>query len=562
MEEKGDTAPGAPFRLGEWLVDPASCHIQRPGKDIKLEPKVMEVLLCLARNAGRVVSREELEEHAWRGMVVGYDALSSSIIKLRKALGDDSRHPRYVETVSKRGYRLIAAIRHERPSQPQPARPHRSPLPLVALLLSLVLLLSALAAWYLNAPEADERPGEGQPSGQALPPSVVVLPFKNLGDDTAQGYFAEGVHDDIVTDLSRVGTLRVIASQSAYRYLDMPIDLSAIARELKVRYVVQGSVQRTGQQVRINVKLTNVERGEHVWAERFDSEEGKLFDVQDQIAQRVLDAMLVTLEGRENALLGARTTNNFAAYDSFLQGQRHSRNRSRLGFEQAEEAYKQALRHDPDYARVYGALAVLYTNAYRHQWSLLTLGEARERALSLAKRAVSLDQTSPQVYWSLGFVHLFRKEFAEAEAAAQQAVSLSPNYADGLGLLAFISNWRGKAEQAVDYIERATILNPYHTFDYPWNIGLAYYTLGRYEESAEKIEEALERNETAEFPRMFLAANYIQLGRQEDAEWEVEQVITQRPETTLSHLATTIPYESPDHLHRFMEDIGKAGMPE
>ncbi len=207
-------------------------------------------------------------------------------------------------------------------------------------------------------------------------------------------------------------------------------------------------------------------------------------------------------------------------------------------------------------------MAVLYTNAYRHQWTDITIGEARERALTLAKKAVALDHASPQVYWSLGFVHLFRKEFAEAEAAARQAVTLSPNYADGLGLLAFISNWRGKAEQAITYIKRATDLNPYHTFDYPWNLGLAYYTQGRYEESVARIEDALERNETAEFPRMFLAANYIRLGRQDDAEWEIEQVVTQRPNTTLSHLANTIPYENREKLQAFLDDVAKTGLPD
>ncbi|MDH5785472.1 MAG: winged helix-turn-helix domain-containing protein [Chromatiales bacterium] len=549
MDKNDIATPEGPFKLGDWVVDPASCHIQRGGEDIRVEPKMMDVLLYLVTHAGQVVSRDELEAHAWRGMVVSYDALSSCIIKLRKALGDDSHHPSYIETVPKRGYRLIAPVSAVQSKAILPTSPApRILLPVFALVLAIVAVAVALFTTNPSPPQEQA--------------SVVVLPFKNLSGDLQQDYFAVGIHDDIITDLSRIAALRVIANQSASRYLDDPVDLDLIARELKVQYVVQGSVQRTATLVRINVQLTHVARGEHIWAERFDSDEGMLFEVQDQISRQVLEAMLITTSGTDSHLLGDTSPSNFAAYDSFLQGHGYSRNRTRSGFEQAEEAYKQALRLDPDYARVYGALAVLYTNAYRHQWTPITLAEARERALTLAKKGVSLDESSPQAYWSLGFVHLFRKEFAEAEAAAQQAVNLSPNYADGLGLLAFISNWRGKAEQAITYIERATLLNPYYTFDYPWNIGLAYYTLGRYEKSVKSIEEALARNETAEFPRMFLAANYIRLGRLDDAEWEVEQVLTQRPETTLSHLSTTIPFEKPEHLQAFLQDMGRAGVPE
>lgn len=257
-----------------------------------------------------------------------------------------------------------------------------------------------------------------------------------------------------------------------------------------------------------------------------------------------------------------RATDNFDAYDAFLLGQQYSKNRTKEGFERSRDAYRNAIKLDANYARAYGALAFALTNAYRFQWTNLPTKDAQDRAAELANKAVLLNNSSPQVYWSLGFVHLFRKEFEQAEAAVMRSVFLSPNYADAYGLLAFIANFRGKADEAVRYIKKATALNPYHTYDYPWNLGLAYYTLGRHTESVKALEDALERNETAGLARLYLAANYIRLGRQDDAEWEIEQAVIQRPDTTLTYLLNALPYEYPSQMNAVLDDLRKAGLPE
>lgn len=553
------------FRVGEWRVDPDSGHLQGQGTEVKLEPKVMAVLVCLAHHPGKVVSREVLEATAWAGMVVGYDALSGTIIKLRKALGDDSRHSRYIETVSKKGYRLIATLSQSETDVSMPGNGVAATVSSYSAtltramrgkwLLVVIGLMTVIIAWQLDLGLL-----KPVPSSATKVPSVVVLPFKNLSNDPQQEYFSDGITDDIITDLSQVGTLRVIARQSAYHYKNHNVSLDEIARDLDVVYIVEGSVQKDGQSIRINIQLTDVETGHHLWAERFDRDLIDVFTIQDEITRHIIDAMLVTLSDQENQRVVSRNTNNFEAYDIFLQGQQYSRNRSRQGFELSRDAYKRAIEIDPAYARAYGALAVALTFGYRDQWTELSFEEAKERALELANKAVALNQSTPQVYWSLGFVHLFRKEFEAAEAAAKQTITMSPNYADGFGLLAFIANWRGKAVAAERYIKKAIELNPYHTFDYPWNLGLSYYTQGRYSECAESLENALERNETALYPRLYLSACYGNLGRQDDAEWEIEHVNTQRPGTTISHLATTLPYENKKHLQVILQDLQKAGL--
>jgi len=279
------------------------------------------------------------------------------------------------------------------------------------------------------------------------------------------------------------------------------------------------------------------------------------------LSQRVIEAMVVALSEQDQNRLIKHTTSNYAAYDAFLYGQQQYKNRDRESYDLTIDAYQRAIKLDPDFARAYGALAVIYTIGDLNRWNKLSLEESRDQSLQLAKKAVALDRNSPEAYWSLGFVHLFRKDFAEAEAAVLQSIRLSPNFADGYGLLAFIANWRGKANAAIQYINRAKALNPHYTFDYPLNLGMAFYTLGQYARAEEELKKALDRNATSLYSRLFLAASYVQLGRPEDGEWEVQQAIVQVPETTLSQLAQVLPYESRKFTNRLLADLSKAGLP-
>lgn len=564
------------FNVGKWLIEPESGYIRKNNSEIKLEPKVMSLLVYLAKHSGHVVSRQELEESIWTDMVVGYDALSGGIIKLRKALGDDSHAPLYIETISKKGYRLIADVEPAHITDDFKQVNNKSKLsirPDFFLLYKLsaiaLVFMVLLGLWFvfdlpfhLSATTGEETlSSEVKDSVVSTKiPSLLVLPFKNISNDPKQDYFSDGITDDIITDLSKIGSLHVIAAHTSYFFKDKEIDLGEIAKDLNVQYFIEGSVQKSGKQLRINTRLTNIDNGQNIWAERFDGHLDKLFEMQDRITRKIITEMFITLPNHESNYLSSRTTKSYKAYDAFLKGQRYSNNRTKQGYDLTIEEYQNAVNYDPEYARAYGALAVTLTFGFRHKWSELSLYEARNKALELVNKAVALNQYSPHVYWSQGFVHLFRKEYDIAEFAALRAIKLSPNYADGYGLLAFIANWRGKAEQATQYIKKATSLNPYHTFDYPWNLGLAYYTLGRYKESIVALEDALERNETAMFPRLYLAASYVRTGDLDEAEWQVIQAVTQRPGTTVSHLRNTLPYENPELKEQFLNDLIKAGL--
>ncbi len=558
------------FTVGEWLINQETCHIRNQDSDIKLEPKVMSVLVCLARHAGHVVSREELEGTVWAGMVVGYDALSGSVIKLRKAFGDNSRNPRYIETISKKGYRLVAAVKPAKQDSEKDADTHhvlktkglnkKTVINIVFVVLVILLFLFADKVSDKLITENKQLNDDVLTSPQTTLPRVLVLPFSNL-NDSEQEYLSDGITSDVITDLSRLGSLHVIAAHSANYFKNKVINLTEIAKELDVQYFIEGSVQVSGDRVRVNTRLTNTVDGHHIWAERFEGDINNLFNIQDEIAKKIINELFVTSPTHEKFLLSPRTIKNYHAYDAFLRGLKHSTNRTKQGYDLTVAAYEEAIKHDPEYARVYGALAVTHTFGYRHEWSEQGLHQTQRKALELVNRAVFLNELSPQVYWSKGFVHLFRKEYDLAEHATLKAIKLAPNYADAYGLLAFIANWRGKAGKAVQYIDKAITLNPYHTFDYPWNKGLAFYTLGRYKEAIVLFEDALERNETSTYPRLYMAACYVNLGDIDEAQWQIEQILVHRPNTTIKMLSEAFPYENPEHKLTILNDLKAAGLP-
>lgn len=554
-----------PFRVGDWVADPGTGRLQRQDEEVRLEPKVMQVLVFLAENQGRVVSREDLEATAWAGMVVGYDAVSGSIIKLRKALGDNSRNPTYVETVSKKGYRLIAPVAPIHDNLKELTKSHllsesvvqkKNGVNLIVAGIAVVAILGLLVTtpfWW--------KASDQNTKSDASLPSVVVLPFKNLSADPHQEYFSDGITDDLITDLSRSDSMRVIAPRTSYYYKKNPAGLDKIAKQLGVLYVVEGSVRKSGKHIRVNVQVTNTKKGESIWANRFETDAGDIFKIQDKITRDIMNALPLTLSEDGMKHVTNRGTKNLEAYDAFLLGQKYIKTRSRQGYEQTMNAYRHAIEIDPGYARAYGAMAVTITRGYRYQWSDLSPTEGRERALELVKKAVDLNQSIPQIYWSLAYVHLHRLEYDEAEAAAKKSISLSPNFADGYALLANIANWRGDAAGAINYLKKAIDLNPYYSFQYPSTMGLAYYSLGRYKDAVNTLRDALERNESALNPRLYLAASYVRLGLLDEADWEIEQIGANHPDVTLSGLTTILPFEHKHLLLPLLEDLKKAGLP-
>jgi len=563
------------FMVGDWMVAPERGQINCAGRMERVEPKAMEVLVFLAAHQGEVVTREELEKNVWHGALVGYDAVTNSVIKLRKALGDHAREPGIIATIPKRGYRLVAPVRYVDIEEEQllagpdtagpdsvPAGKTRSRSLKAALIASALVVLVGLAAalHLIWSPATLESPAlSGGESSHT--PSIVVLPFDNLSDDPQFESFADGITEDIITDLSGLPALLVIASNTSFAFKGKQVPERELAADLDVDFVLEGSIRRQGDAVRVNARLVDARSGFQKWAKRYDRQAAEVFAVQDEVTSSIVEALAVKLSQQEAERLARRTTNNLAAYDYFQVGQRLAKVSTPETNRQAQEAYRKAIELDPSYGRAYGALGYTLAFSYRRGWTD-DPQQTLERALELARKGVQLADSIPQTYWALGFVHLMRKEYKLAEAAATEAVTVAPNYADGYGLLALIKNALGEPESAIALIKKGMQLNPYYTWDYPYNLGRAYYTLGRIDEAIEALEEAKTRNENAVPIRMHLAASYVRANRQDDAEWEVQEIQVLSPTDTISHLEAAHPIQDEALMNAFVDDLRTAGLPE
>lgn len=520
----------------------------------------MEVLVYLASRPGDVVTREELERDVWRGALVGYDAVTATVIKLRKALQDNAKQPRIIVTVPKRGYQLIMAVT-DTTDENDTATASQSPatqttssnnlfryLPMVVLGIFVVAILMFIFM---------------QIAGQShkAVPSIVVLPIENIDDNEEYDIFVDGITEDIITDLSRMLNLTVFASATTFKYKNQKITPQALGDELNVDFVLTGSARRNGDDIRINVQLINADSGLNVWAQRYDRKVVEVFAVQDEITGSLVEALAVKLSSQEKQHLAQRATNNLEAYEHFLEGQRLSRQQTRQTNAQAREAYRRAIELDSTYGRAYGALANTLALDYRHGWTDTPV-QNLDRALELAEKGIAFDDSVPQTYWSLGYVYLRRNEYEKALKAAEDSIRVAPNYADGYGLLALISNGLGQANKALEYATRGMQLNPYYTWDYLLNVGFAHYLLGHYKQAIEPLEKAQTRNENAIPVKLFLAATYVNTDRQDDAEWAIEQIRVLNPSSTISHLSNTMILNESTLKAKFLDDLRKAGLPE
>ena len=532
-----------PISIGKWTFYADQLNLECDDKNIKLEPRVAYLLYYLAKNAGTPVSRGHLMEHVWSGMVVGDEALTGAINKLRGAFGDDSHHPEVIKTIPKVGYQLIADVQFSTSEKPISKKGFSSRNQIAIISFATIGLLIVASTYFLLKPTEINQ--ETKSAEQTLNPtaerhSIAVLPFTNMGNDAEQEYFVDGITEDLITDLSKLSGLLVIARNSISTYKNKAPDVQQVAEKLGVIYVLQGSVRRAGDQLRINVQLINAETGEHLWTERYDRLLQGIFVIQDEITTSIVEALKIQLGTQETDALLARSTVNFEAYDLFLRGQRAFSSRTRENLSEAISLYRKAVELDPGFSRAYGAIAVAMTFQYRRGFTDTPL-ETMNLAFELAQNAAAMNSNIPQVYWSLGYVHLFRKEYNKAVHAVQNSIQISPNYADAFGLLALIYNSQGNSIGAIESITKGMKLNPYYSYDYPYNLGRAQYLAGRYEEAIVNLNKALEKNETVPTPRIYLIASYVKAGMIDDAEWEVEQIQVHNPEMTISQLRRTSP---------------------
>jgi len=553
------------FQLEDWRIVPAEGTLVRGDKVVRIEPKAMEVLVYFATRPGDVITREDLERDVWRGAIIGYDAVTNTIIKLRKALGDDARHPRFISTIPKKGYQLICPVSlNEKagviyavstPGKFSAEHPTATFVtrwnPRLAGIAAVVVLAVAAGAVSLF-------PGTKERSG---PPSIIVLPFENLNADPKQDFLADGITEDITTDLSKLSNIHVIASSTSAAYRGKKTPITEIGEELGVTFALKGTIRRLGNDFRVNVQLVNTSSGYNAWASRYDRNVNDLFAIQDDMTRNIVRVLAIKISGAEQSRLNNKATDSLKAYDYFQEGLRAYRIISKQTNEFARQAYRKAIELDPNYGRAYGAIAVTLVVDHRWGWTDTPV-ETLDRALDLAKKAVELDPDSPQTYWALGFVHLARKDYEKARDAAENSTKVAPNYADGYGLLGLISSNLGEGKKAIAYTEQGMRLNPFYTFEYLFVLGQAHYTLGEYDKAIKVLEVALSRNQNAPHTILLLTTCYVKMGRLDDAKWLIEQLRMSTPSTTLSGIDKTLTFSNSETRKSMLADLRKAGLPE
>ncbi len=399
---------------------------------------------------------------------------------------------------------------------------------------------------------------------QSDKPSIAVLAFNNMSGDPEQEYFSDGISEDIITDLSKLSELRVIARNSSFRYKGKPVDLKQVGRELGVRYVLEGSVRKAGNRVRVTGQLIDAGSGAHIWADRFDRDLTDIFAVQDELTHEIIAALKIKLSAAEKALIAVSGTKNVSAHDFFLKGREllFAGKRDRDIFEQFMSCFRRAIELDPNYASAYAGLGMGYALDYQNHWS-----DAPEKSLDQAQRlvdeAIAKDDKDAFAHYVAAVVATWKKDYERWARESDKALALNPNYALALLTRGNVHIYTGEPTKAIPYIERAMRLDPeLLNGQYVHFLGTAYFVAGEYETAATCFKDRITINPTTDLSRAFLASALGHLGRNEESRqvWHELKEINPRY-SYVDHFAR-LPFRDPPDADKLTDGLRKAGLAE
>ena len=435
--------------------------------------------------------------------------------------------------------------------------------PLAAGALLVVLLLVAGALVWQRPWEDREEPASVEAMALPLPdePSIAVLPFTNLSDDPEQEYFADGMAEDLITDLSKISGLFVIARNSSFSYKGLNVKVRQVAEELGVRYVLEGSVRRAGDQVRINTQLIDAITGGHVWAERYDRQLNDIFAVQDAIAAQVVQALqlhLTEVDGNHESK--APTTTSLEAYESVLRARKLLTRFERRAATEGKGLLEHTIKLDPSYVEAYSLLGLYYFDEWR-LWGK-NRGKNLSSALELAKTAVELDPLDPGPHVLLAQIYQFSREFDAANREADRALALQPRDAVTLGNLGSMLRYAHRAEEAAEAVERAIRLDPFHPPNYLEWLGDAYLLLGRYDDCLQATGRGVALDPDFVALHVVAAECHAALGNEDKAREAGARILRANPRFTLKAFAAYVPFTYTSDLELKVGLLRIAGIPE
>ena len=523
------------YLFEDYGLDTDRRELYRATSLISVEPKVFDLLVYVIRNRDHVVSKDDLIATIWNGRIVSESALTTCINAARTAIGDSGELQRLIKTLPRKGIRFVGIVKEEK------GKP-------------------AAVAPTVAAPEPSH------PS-LALPdkPSIAVLPFENLSSDAGQEYFADGMVEDIITALSRMRWLFVIARNSSFAYKGRAVDVRQVGRELGVRYVLEGSVRKAGNRVRIAGQLIDASTGAHLWADRVEGGLEDIFDLQDQVTASIVGTIGLKLEQAEIERAKRKPTESLDAYDYFLRGMARVYRWTREANIEALSLFRQAIERDPDFAAAYGMAAGCYVWRKANRWMSDRTQEMAE-AIRLARRAAELGKDDPvALCWGGAVLAYVGGDLDDGGALIEQSLALDPNLATAWNLSSWVKVWSGDPEACIERVARAMRLSPLDPLKYHMETVMAHahFIAGRYDEAVASAERAV-RQQPAEYVpavRMLTASSAL-AGRQSDAEKAAARFRQLDPTFRISDLRDRTPFSRPQDLARYSEGLRKAGLPE
>jgi TolB-like protein len=522
--------------FGDCVLDLDRRELTRGSVAIAIGPKVFDLLVYLVKNRERVVSKDDLLDTVWAGRIVSESTLTSHINAVRKAIGDTGEDQRLLRTIARKGFRFVGDVRDAQSS--------------------------AGSVSLTTQPQSNEP----RAHGLALPdrPSIAALPFLNLSGDPEQEYFADGVVEDIISALSRMRWLFVIARNSSFTYKGRAVDVKQVSRELGVRYVLEGSVRKAVNRVRITGQLIDATTGGHLWADRFEGTLGDIFELQDQVTENVVGAIVPQLELAEIERAKRKPTESLDAYDYYLRGMANLHRGTRESVAEAIDQFYRALELDPKFASAHAMAGWCYLWRKVNGWMINRDKDIAE-GVRLARRAVELGMDDAVALTRSGAaLGNLAGELDYGIGLIDRALLLNPNLASAWFLGGFLRAWNGNPEGAIEYFMHAMRLNPLDPEMYRMQAGMAFAHLfaGRFDVAASWAEKSVRQLPDFLIPAGIIAASHALAGRQSEAERAINHLRQLDPTLRVSNLREWLPIHRDDHLATFAEGLRRAGLPD
>jgi len=521
------------YAFEDYVLDPERRELKRGSETIALGPQVFDLLLFLLRNREHVVSKDDLLEGVWKGRIVSESTLTSLVNAARKAVGDSGHEQRLIKTIARKGFRFVGEVSEGQASDGSPR--------------------AAISS-------------EAHAHAQELPdkPSIAALPFVNLSGDPEQDYFIDGVVEDIISALSRIRWLFVIARNSSFTYKNRAVDVKQVSRELGARYVLEGSVRKAANRVRITGQLIDATTGVHLWGERFEGKLDDLFELQDQVATSVVGAIAPQLERAEIERAMRKPTESLDAYDYYLRGMANFHQGSREAIDQALPLFHKAFELDSRFASAYGMAASCHYWRKMNNWMSDRVADLAEGA-RLANHAVELGANDAVALTRGGhsLAH-FGGDLERGIAAVDRALVLNPNLSAAWYLSGFQRISVGEHDDAVDRFARAMRLSPLdpEAFQMQTGTAMAHMFARRFEDASAWADKA-----SRELPNLlrvyaFCAASHALAGRMDAAKGAMQHVRRIDPMMRISNVKDWVVLRRPEDLATFVEGLRRAGLPE